>query len=64
MYTILSFAEYGPVHIMVKWPIVHTLRKQLLLESLMYHFKTLQLRYRHIKDVHVEVNDEKIFMIN
>ena len=28
---------------------------QLHIESLVYHFKTLQLCYRHIEDVHVEV---------
>ena len=40
--------------------IVHTLRNQLILEYLMYPFKTLQLCYTHIIDMHVEI----YFLIN
>ena len=37
------------------WLIVHTLWYQLLIESFVYPFKTLQLRYIVIEDVHVDV---------
>ena len=58
-----SFNSYNKMFVL--WLTVHTLWHQLLLELLFDLFSTLQICYRHIKDVHEEVWCwKKVFLTN